>query len=178
MHIRRSGADKYRKSDEEIEAAEEDEADEEDEQDEEDDQSAPSSPSTPPPEPSSSQTPFATRQAMSLDPHRAQQILGLTDLASWAFGPSGLQNLQVLAYGDFSYQGRYIEDTVVFGRDRSGESERGFAGSGNEHSGAKDGYTLLRKEERNDVLALYGNFLEACPVDALLRLEREDMERV
>lgn len=169
VHIRRSGVDKHHKSDEEIavdEANEEGEADEQNEDDEETEQSAPSSDSPPPPEQPSSRTPFATRQAMSLDPHRAHQIPGLTDLASWIFGPSGLQDLQVLAYGDFSYQGHYIEDTIVFGRNRSDGSSRRVS------------YSLLNKDERNDIMALYGDFLEACPVDPLLRLDREDMERV
>lgn len=153
VHIRISGADKYRKSTEELEEAE---ADSEGSETEENDQSASSSgsPATPPPQPPSPRTPFATRQQMSLDPHRASQVPGLTNLASWAFGPSGLQNLQVLAYGDFSYQGRYVEDTFVFGRNRSGNSSSGFMG---ENIG-ESGYNLLKKEERNDVVALYGDF--------------------
>jgi hypothetical protein len=30
----------------------------------------------------------------------------LQDLAPWAFGPDGLLSLELLAYGDFSYEGR------------------------------------------------------------------------
>lgn len=160
VHVRISGADKYYKEDEE------------NEEDEGDEESAPSSDSEPPPATHAARLPLPKRQAMSLDPHRAQQVPDLSDLASWAFGPDGLLNLQVLAYGDFSYQGRYIEDTFVFGRNRSANSLRGSTRSLDKSS---FGYSLLQKDERNDVMALYGDFLEACPVDALLRLNR-DME--
>lgn len=169
MHVRISGADKHYKEDEEDE---EDEGDEWDEEDEGDEERALSPDTTPPPESPPTPIPLLQRQQMSVDPHRAEQVRGLSDLASWAFGPDGLLNLQVLAYGDFSYQGRYIEDTFVFGRNRSGKYPRGSTQSSNN---SDFGYSLLQKNERNDVMALYGDFLEACPVDALLRLDR-DME--
>ena len=157
VHVRISGADKFCKEDEE------DEADEE---------SASSFDSAPLLEMPAARLPLPKRQEMSLDPHRAQQVPGLSDLALWAFGPDGLSNLQVLAYGDFSYQGRYVEDTFVFGRNRSGNSP---VVSTRSLDRSDFGYSLLQKDERNDVMALYGDFLEACPVDPLLRLNR-DME--
>ena len=175
VHVRISGADKdYKedKEDEEDEDYKEDEEDEADGEDEENEESAPSLDSAPPLKMPATLPPLPKRQEMSLDPHRAQQIPGLSDLASWAFGPDGLLNLQVLAYGDFAYQGRYVEDTFVFGRNRPGKSSRGFTRSS---SKSDYGYTLLQRDERDDVMARYGDFLESCPADALLRLHR-DME--
>ena len=167
VHVRVSGADKYYKKGEDDEGGREEDENED---------SAPSSDSVPPPRKLAVLTPLAKRQRLSLDPYRAQQVRGLSDLASWAFGPNGLLNLHVLAYGDFSYQGRYIEDTFVFGRNKK------FVKSSRELPlplrESDFGYSLLRKDERNDVLARYGDFLEACPVDSLVRLDRADMELV
>ena len=58
---------------------------------------------------------MAIFQKMKSNHHRSQKIPGLSALAMWAFGPYGLPNLKVLAYGDFSHHGRYAEDCFVFG---------------------------------------------------------------
>ena len=42
----------------------------------------------------------------------------LLQLAQWAFSPDGLPNLQIIAYGDFSYDGRYTQYTELFCRDQ------------------------------------------------------------
>ena len=111
-----------------------------------------------------------TRQQMSLDPYRSHQVPGLSTFASWAFSPHGLPNLQVLAYGDFSYDGRYVENTFIFGRDGfvlSAQKPTFWAAAPK----TDGGFSLLGKEERNEVMARYGNFLEACPVDSLLEMD-------
>ena len=121
-----------------------------------------------------------TKQQMSLDPHRAAQVPNLNTFACWAFGPHGLPNLQVLAHGDFSHDGRYVENTFIFGRDgfvpsvqkptfwaAAPKSEVGFVG-----------FSLLGKEERNEVMARYGAFLEACPVDPLVGEDGKNIEAV
>jgi hypothetical protein len=41
----------------------------------------------------------------------------LLDFAEWAFSTEGLPNLQILAYGDFSYEGRYAEYNALLCRD-------------------------------------------------------------
>ncbi len=97
---------------------------------------------------------MATKQKMNLDHRRAQTIPGLSALAMWAFGPCGLPNLKVLAYGDFSHHGRYIEDCFMFGVNKKNTRENQVPG-----------YYLLQKDERNDVIVQYGDFLGACPVD-------------
>ena len=40
----------------------------------------------------------------------------LADFAEWAFGPTGFPNLLVLAYGDFSHQGRFRWTNLLFCR--------------------------------------------------------------
>ena len=42
--------------------------------------------------------------------------MGLFDLAQWAFGPGGIPKLQVLAFGDFSYDGRFPKQSILFCR--------------------------------------------------------------
>ena len=42
--------------------------------------------------------------------------MGLFDLAQWAFGPNGISQLQVLAFGDFSYDGRFPKKSILFCR--------------------------------------------------------------
>ena len=116
---------------------------------------------------------LARRQRTSLDRGMAEPVSGLDRFASWAFGPDGPSNLQILAYGDFSYQGRYREDTYLFGRNPSFNSPRALAPFPYNSNGY---YSLLQKEERRLVMAQYGGFLEACPVDSLVRLDRENME--
>ena len=78
----------------------------------------------------------------------------LFEFARWAFGSNGLSKLQILAFGDFSYDGRHIGRTVVLCRQRIG-SCHGF-----------------RVASREDVISLGGidklfDFLGACPKDQL-----------
>jgi hypothetical protein len=40
----------------------------------------------------------------------------LENLAQWAFGPEGLLYLEVIAFGDFSYEGRYAKSQVFLVR--------------------------------------------------------------
>jgi hypothetical protein len=41
------------------------------------------------------------------------------DFADWAFGPTGLPRLEVLAFGDFSYDERYRKQRFLARRKRS-----------------------------------------------------------
>lgn len=41
---------------------------------------------------------------------------GLLQFANWAFGPNSLSALQVLAFGDFSYDGRFYNYNNLFCR--------------------------------------------------------------
>ena len=44
------------------------------------------------------------------------QAADLLGFAEWAFGPRGFPKLLILAYGDFSYDGRYRGSQVLFCR--------------------------------------------------------------
>ena len=119
----------------------------------------------------------AQRQRMSVDRHRAHKVPGLSNFASWAFSPYGLPNLQVLAYGDFSYGGRYVEDTFVFGRDGFVQSSEKWKFLAADPKFDTDvGFSLLGRKDRNEVMARYGDFLEACPVDPLMQMDARNIE--
>ncbi|PWY74592.1 hypothetical protein BO94DRAFT_524537 [Aspergillus sclerotioniger CBS 115572] len=50
-------------------------------------------------------------------PYQPEEIY---DLAQWAFSADGLPNLQVLAWGDFSYRGRYSKSNILLCRSDDG----------------------------------------------------------
>ena len=86
------------------------------------------------------------------------------DFAQWAFGPDGLPHLQVLAVGDFSYDGRFKSQCLLLGRhlNRDACGECNFESiewplnNGNHSYGHFDG-----------IEELFG-FLGACPRYTLL----------
>ena len=45
-----------------------------------------------------------------------ENLFPVYELGRWAFGPDGLPNLQVLAWGDFSYRGRFENELGLLGR--------------------------------------------------------------
>ena len=78
----------------------------------------------------------------------------LFDFARWAFGPRGISTLRVLAYGDFSYDGRHKDRCLLFYRQRMG-STNGF-----------------RLASRDNVIEFSGidkpfEFLSTCPTERL-----------
>jgi hypothetical protein len=85
--------------------------------------------------------------------------------ASWAFGPDGLPSLQVLCYGDFSYQGR--RPYVTFCRSKSLDCRNGYESI----SRISDkSYRAVTREDvaEQEILHINACFLEACPEDSLL----------
>lgn len=60
------------------------------------------------------------------EPHFADDF---RDLAQWAFGPKGLPELQLLAYGDFSHKGRYHKYTMLLCRNESPDVDAFMEGS-------------------------------------------------
>lgn len=73
------------------------------------------------------------------------------EFAQWVFGPQGLPSLQVLAYGDFSPEGRPIRANFLLGRSKEGALD--------------EGYRKITSNERlhKDILNKYGNALASCP---------------
>ena len=78
----------------------------------------------------------------------------LFEFARWAFGPRGISALRILAYGDFSYDGRHKDRCLLFYRQRIG-STNGF-----------------RLASRDNVVDFSGidkpfEFLSTCPTERL-----------
>lgn len=84
----------------------------------------------------------------------------LRRLAEWAFGPDGIPSLKVIACGDYAYGGRPSQKTdsvdVILCRPKPGSQE---------------GFRILTRfddecrEEREEIIDDYRDFLGACPVD-------------
>lgn len=84
----------------------------------------------------------------------------LRRLAEWAFGPDGIPSLEVIACGDYAHGGRPDEKTdsvdLILCRPKAGSQE---------------GFRILTRlddecrEEREEIIDEYRDFLGACPVD-------------
>jgi hypothetical protein len=61
--------------------------------------------------------------AIENEPQLAGAPQDLLRLAQWAFGPDGLPILRIIAYGDFSYNGRYAEYTKLLCRKQPNSSK-------------------------------------------------------
>lgn len=86
----------------------------------------------------------------------------LRRLAEWAFGPDGIPSLKAIACGDYAYGGRpsnFEHVDVILCRPEAG-SEEGFR--------ILDRFDDKSREEREEIIDAYRDFLEACPVDPLL----------
>lgn len=91
--------------------------------------------------------------------------------AHWAFGPDGLTTLQVLALGDFSFQGRFADDQVLLCRQEqrtSGSADDALSPTANPPE------LTFREVTGEDVnlqalIDAQSDLLEACPVGSLLR---------
>lgn len=82
-------------------------------------------------------------------------------------GPGGFSVLEILAFGDFSYQGHFARDTLLLCRDKP-------SGSLTDPYSTEDVTPLtfrnMRKTDRAlwDLLKRNADFLEACPIDPVL----------
>lgn len=89
--------------------------------------------------------------------------------AQWAFGPDGLPELEILAYGDFSYQGRQLnillcrsEDLMEPELDEPKDRETA-------HTSKLPYREVTKKDVRLWALVReHSDLLEACPEDRLL----------
>lgn len=82
--------------------------------------------------------------------------MGLFDLLNWAFGPGGPPRLQVLAFGDFSHDGRFPKQSILFCRQPLPSS--------------KITWRLAKRDETAifDGIDRPWEFLGACPRDATM----------
>lgn len=83
--------------------------------------------------------------------------------AIWAFGPDGLPALEILAYGDFSFQGRQPNILLCRSQDTVADGE-GAASS----PGPKFREVTPQDVRLWDLVQDNLDFLEACPEDYLL----------
>lgn len=113
---------------------------------------------------------------------------GLAKFAQWAFGPEGYPKLQIIACGDFSYQGRYDRHNFLFCRKETCASLSSTPPSHEEPTGAApDGSRwtfriMTRKDEEELLDGSNGlkdarEFLAACPSEPL-SYEVTDIERI
>lgn len=93
------------------------------------------------------------------------------NLAQWVFGPNGIRSLRLLAYGDFSEDGRFQQDTLLLCR-RDSPREGGLLGT--DDASKHFSFREVRRGEDTELWELYERekqVLEACPRDSLLHLE-------
>ena len=91
----------------------------------------------------------------------------LFSFAQWAFGPEGFPVLEILAFGDFSYQGRFSRHTLLLCRDTSSTSP---ANLDSIQQGTATTFRNMRKNDRAlwDLLNRNADFLETCPTDSIV----------
>jgi hypothetical protein len=91
----------------------------------------------------------------------------LFTFANWAFGPKRFPKLDIVAFGDFSYQGRFSRNTLLLCRDKPSSSP---ANPDTTQQGTALTFRNMRKNDRAlwDLLKRNADFLEACPTQAIL----------
>jgi len=101
-------------------------------------------------------------------PDQSSEPLGeLFSFANWAFGPEGFPELDIVAFGDFSYRGRFSRKNLLLCRDKSSSSPANL-------DSTQQGTALTFRNMREDDRALWGllkrnaDFLEACPAETIL----------
>jgi hypothetical protein len=94
----------------------------------------------------------------------------LLPFARWAFGPEGIQSLQVLAYGDFSYDGRFKEANRILCR-KSWKVEKRYKKNIEDDTQYYVFPFQPMREVDIEMEELFNenlDFLAACPVDSLV----------
>ncbi len=87
----------------------------------------------------------------------------LVRFATWAFGPDGLPDLRILAYGDFSHQGRYGTHTILLCKNQATTLQAdGFVSHWTFRLLTRDDQYLQELVQRNM------GMLGACAVDSIL----------
>jgi hypothetical protein len=85
----------------------------------------------------------------------------LDEFAQWAFGENGLQSLRVLAFGDFSYNGRYSRGNVLLCRQYDSATSKS--------PGKNYRYFTSRDLPEWRLFQKHFDVLQACPTDLLLK---------
>lgn len=82
------------------------------------------------------------------------------DFAQWVFGPNGIPSLRLLAFGDFSYRGRFVEYNHLLCR--KSHSQAG-------HHRPRRYFRTITDDDNElwDLFDKHHDALEACPTDSL-----------
>ena len=100
---------------------------------------------------------------------KAKSLLAFAD---WAFGPSGFCSLQILAYGDFSYSGRYAQQQFLFRRSTAFEVSLGQSGEVPSDAGEEilTTFHMMANADKTlwDLTEVPEDVLGSCPVDDLM----------
>ena len=100
---------------------------------------------------------------------KARNLLAFAD---WAFGPSGFRSLQILAYGDFSYSGRYAQQQFLFRRSTAFEVSLGQSGNIPPDAGEEvpPTFHVMANADKTlwDLTEVPEEVLGSCPVDDLM----------
>lgn len=93
----------------------------------------------------------------------SQQLPKIFDLAQWIFGPEGFQQLEVLAYGDFTYRDRQPNILLCRSQNRPQDAVD------TSHVSTLS-YRQVTKEDRRlwEMIEEHFDLLEACPEDLLM----------
>ena len=109
------------------------------------------------------------QKALAAMPSAPPDILSF---AQWAFGPTGLPGLQVLAYGDFSHKGRYKWQNWLFCKSEfayglpKGSHSLGLEATLNPDLTFRE---VTNKDWRvRELISGCSGMLEACPEDTIL----------
>jgi hypothetical protein len=92
--------------------------------------------------------------------------------AQWAFGPEGILSLRLLAYGDFSYNGRFGVATLLLCRREVPEALSRRGGRSTRSSERFLRFREVKEREDWELWELYERelgILAACPTDTLFR---------
>lgn len=100
------------------------------------------------------------------------EVRNLIAFAKWAFGPRGFPHLRILAYGDFSYDGRYSQQQILLSRAHCSPPinsglEKSYYQAQIQQAPPFRLLTVSDLQARED-LGIDRQFLECCPVDNLL----------
>ncbi|KAH6972917.1 hypothetical protein BKA56DRAFT_593007 [Ilyonectria sp. MPI-CAGE-AT-0026] len=92
------------------------------------------------------------------------------DFAQWVFGPTGICSLRLLVYGDFSYEGRFGNATLLLCRR---DSSRGTEDSADEEASQVLRFREVKEGEDAELWGLFErekHVLTACPCDSLFHV--------
>lgn len=94
----------------------------------------------------------------------------LLEFAEWAFGPEGIPLLQVFAYGDFSFDGRFKNHNFILCR---GECKLSEESKDSSEDRILPFHPIRDRDiKMRELVSENMDFLEACPVDTLFFDER------